>query len=221
MRRMRAWNRYWFRCGFLINLAICRIVCVAAQLCLLILRDVYNYNRLLELSLLSGSLYKPLPILRVFTAPLGLNQPLSYETLLAIYAITVAAGLLALIGYKTNLSLLMFALGNILMQAFSYSFGDLHHSEALMIITLSLLAVSPAGKVLSIDHLKGRVRENTRLRRLRLFNEMDKKSAFARWPLTLVQYMFALIYLDAAVHKLSKTGLDWMNGYTLQYYLDR
>ena len=31
--------------------------------------------------------------------------------------------------------------------------------------------------------------------------------------------MFALIYLDAAVHKMFRAGLDWMNGYTLQFYL--
>ena len=136
-----------------------------------------------------------------------------------MYTITLIAGVLAFIGYKTNLSLLIFTLGNIWMQAFSYSFGDLHHPEALMIVTLSVLAVSPSGKVLSLDHLKSGVRENIKLRRLRLFNEIDRKSAFARWPLMLVQLMFALIYLDAAVQKLSKAGLDWMNGYTLQFVL--
>ena len=219
MTLKQRWTTYWFRSGFLAHLAICRIISVAAQLCLLVLADVYNYNRLLELSLLSESLYKPLPVLRVFTAPLGLNQPLSYEALLAIYAITVAAGLLALIGYKPNLSLLMFALGNILMQAYSYSFGDLHHPEAIMIITLSILAVSPAGKILSLDHLKRRLQENTRLRRLGLSSETDRKSVFATWPLILIQSMFALVYLDAAVHKMFRAGLDWMNGYTLQFYL--
>jgi len=45
------------------------------------------------------------------------------------------------------------------------------------------------------------------------------ESRFARWPLLLVQWMFALIYLSAAFHKLSWSGLDWMNGWTLQYYM--
>lgn len=219
MRRMTAWKTYWFRPALLAHLAICRIVCVAAQLLLLIQRDVYNHNRLLELSKLPESLYHPLPVLRVLVEPFGWHSPLSFEILLAVYGITLAAGVLALVGFKTNLSLLLFALGNILMQAFSYSFGDFHHAEALMIITLSLLALSPAGRVLSLDDLRRRVRRNHKLQRLEIVNKIAKKSVFAGWPLLVVRYLFGLIYLDAAVQKLIKAGLDWMNGYTVQFYL--
>ena len=42
---------------------------------------------------------------------------------------------------------------------------------------------------------------------------------FAGWPLLLIQWVYALIYLSTALSKLGKSGLDWMNGYTLQYYL--
>jgi predicted DCC family thiol-disulfide oxidoreductase YuxK len=48
---------------------------------------------------------------------------------------------------------------------------------------------------------------------------LEERSAFAGWPLKLVQWLFALVYLSAARLKLKAAGLDWMNGYTLQYYL--
>ena len=42
---------------------------------------------------------------------------------------------------------------------------------------------------------------------------------FAAWPLRLIQILFALVYFDAGLSKLHASGLDWVNGYTLQYYL--
>ena len=99
---------------------------------------------------------------------------------------------MALIGLRTNTSLIIFAVGNVFMQAFAYSFGDFHHPEALMMITLSVLALSPAGGVLSIDDLRRRLRLNAEKKRFSVFNIMDENSAFARWPLLLVQWILGV-----------------------------
>jgi hypothetical protein len=105
------------------------------------------------------------------------------------------------------------------MQAFIYSFYDLHHPEAVMMLALLALALSPSGRVLSIDSLLSQLRWNYRSRKFKIFkNIIAKTSIFARWPLTLLQWLFALIYLSAALTKLGRGGLDWVNGYTLQYY---
>jgi hypothetical protein len=88
-----------------------------------------------------------------------------------------------------------------------------------MIITLVILALSPAGGVLSADDLWQRLRRHIRRGRFEVFNIMEEESALARWPLLLVQWMFALIYLSAAAAKLAESGLDWMNGYTLGHYI--
>ncbi|PSO53745.1 MAG: hypothetical protein BRC34_08670 [Cyanobacteria bacterium QH_1_48_107] len=220
----QVWTTYWFRPAPLFNLAVCRIFIVAFQLFYLINN---NYiSKIFDLSALPNSQYKPLPILQLLVSPLGWNYNPPFAFLAIVFWLTLVVGLLALIGLKTNLSLIFFAVGNIFMQAYIYSFGDYHHPEALMIITLSLLALSPAGKVLSIDDLRHRIQQNIKRRRFEVFNIMTKKSVFARWSLLLVQWMFALIYLSAALSKLGKPGpglftLDWMNGYTLQYYLLR
>ena len=215
---LRRWNEYWFRPTLLVNLALSRIIIVAVQLYLLVTADQYNHERLRELSTLPDFIYDPLPMFRLLTFPFGLEFRPSLEILLSIYAITLAAGMLALIGLKTNLSLLLFVVGITLMQAFSYSFGDLHHPEALMIITLSVLAVSPAGRVLSVDYLQSRRRSSPEGAKV---DALHMTESLARWPLLLTRWMFAIIYLDAAASKLGRSGLDWMNGYTLQYYLLR
>lgn len=219
---VKPWNTYWFRPAPLVHLAICRIVVVGFQLFILLNHHYYNYNRLRQVSALPDFLYDPLPVLRLLIWPFGWTYRPPFEILLTVYCITLAVGVLALIGLKTNFSLLAFTVGNVFMQAFSYSFGEYHHPEALLMITLLLLALSPAGGVLSIDDLWRRLRLNSKRRRFDVFNNiLNEASAFASWPLLLVQWLLALIYLATAMSKLGSAGLDWMNGYTLQYFLLR
>lgn len=217
MALLKRWNAYWFSPAPLIDLAICRVMVVAFQLIYLLAMD--HHNVFLKLAALPDALYQPLPALRLLVWPLGSDYRPSLEILEAIYRIALAAGALALVGLGTKLSLFVFALGSIFIHGFRYSFGDFHHPDALMMITLLALALSPAGGVLSLDDLWRRVRSSSRRMRHEVCNIADERSAFARWPLLLVQWMLALIYLSSAVCKLAVSGLDWMNGYTLQYYL--
>jgi hypothetical protein len=208
----RAWRRYWFRPSPLVYLALLRIIAVGAQLIILLVEDGYSLRQLAGLASLPDSMYKPLPALQLFLLPFGLDARPSFAALTVIYWMTAVAGIGALLGLKSRLSLLIFAAGNTFLQAFAYSFGDLHHREALMIITLWLLALSPAGGVLSLDSYLATGRSSRR-------KPLRKKNIFAAWPLLLVQNLFGLVYLDSALRKLYAGGADWVNGYTLQYYL--
>lgn len=213
---LKSWNKYWFSHAPLFNLAICRMIIVAFQLSLLIRK---NYlGQILRHAELPDSLYNPLLVLQILF-PLGENYRPELVLLELIFWVTLVAGILSLLGLKTNFSLMIFALGNVFIQAYLYSFNDFHHPEALMIIALIILALSPAGGVLSLDHLGYLLRKNNQRREFRVFDILEAKSTFAKWSLTLVQWMFAIIYFDAAMSKLEQSGLDWMNGYTLRYYL--
>jgi hypothetical protein len=208
----KAWKRYWFRPTPVVYLALLRIIAVGAQLIMLLIEDGYSLRQLAGLASLPDSMYKPLPALQLFLLPFGLDARPSFALLTVIYWITAVAGIGALVGWKSRLSLLIFAAGNTFLQAFAYSFGDLHHREALMIITLWLLALSPAGGVLSIDSYLASRNSSRR-------KSLQEKSIFAAWPILLVQNLFCLVYLDAALRKLYAGGAAWVNGYTLQYYL--
>jgi hypothetical protein len=208
----KAWRRYWFRPTPLVYLALLRIVAVGAQVIMLLVEDVYGIRQLVGLASLPDSMYKPLPVLQLFLLPFGLDARPSLGLLTVSYWITVVAGMGALLGLKSRFSLLIFAAGNTFLQAFAYSFGDLHHREALMIVTLWLLALSPAGGVLSLDSYIASWQSPLR-------RGLRKESIFAAWPLLLVQNLFGLVYLDSALRKLYAGGADWVNGYTLQFYL--
>ena len=209
---VKAWKNYWFRPRSLVYLALFRIIAVGTQLALVLTEEGYRLGQFAGLTSLPDSMYKPLPILQLFLLPFGSTARPSFELLTVIYWLTAAAGLSALVGLKSRLSLSVFAAGSTFLQAFAYSFGDLHHREALMIITLWLLALSPSGRVLSLDSYLA-----TRNFPHRCW--LQKRSIFAGWPLFLVQNLLSLVYLDAALRKLLAAGPDWVNGYTLQFYL--
>jgi hypothetical protein len=208
-----SWHNYWFCPAPLVNLAVLRILAVGFQLSFLFTQKILG--SLVEKAALPDALYHPVLVLRSFTWLFGGpgRPPLDFFEI--VFWTVVVAGVLALVGLGTNLCLALFAVGNVIMQAYLYSFGDHHHPEALMMIALLLLAMSPSGAVLSLDSLRKKRREEWGGRLL------TAESRYARWPLLLVQWMLALVYVSATVSKLGKSGLDWMNGYTLQWYLLR
>lgn len=214
MRRLvRAWLDYWFRDAPLLNLAVCRIVIVATQL------KILFSSSYASAAALPAAMYDPLPVLHLMLAPVGWDYRPSLAVIEAIHNLTLGAGVLALVGLLTNVGLVLFAAGNVFLQAYQYSFGNFHHPEAPIMIALMILALSPAGGALSIDDLRKRIRSNARRLQFEPARLLERTSPYAGWPLRLIQWILALIYLSAAYAKLRDGGLDWANGYTLRYYL--
>lgn len=199
---MRRWNAYWFPPSPLVDLAVARIVIVGFQLGWMLSGAL---RRALETAALrADDEFQPLLVVRI----LGLGFRPSFETLDHLHDLALALGSLALIGLATPVSLALFTGSVLYLQAFAYSFGRFHHNEALLAAALLALACSPAGGALSLDRL---VRRRVRREPLR------DTSPFAAWPLLLVQWLLSLVWLSAAGSKLARSGVEWMNGYTLQY----
>lgn len=202
-----AWKRYWFSPAPCLDLAVVRILTVGVHL-------FWTWHLLDAANQRTGlpeESWQPLIILRLMNLPFGWDLRPSPEVLHAMDAIGVVAGCLALVGLLTNLSLAVLAFTSVYLQAFFYSFGDFHHPEAATMIALSVLAISPSGRVLSIDSVLRRGRHAWH-------DLLTADSEFAGWPLRLLQWFFVLMYASAVWSKLW-AGLDWPNGFTLQYYL--
>lgn len=203
------WTSYWFKPAPLGDLAISRIMIIGYQLFHMI-----NQNWIVKfrtLSSLPDALYDPLPILHLLISPFGWNFRPPIGLLEVIFWLTFTVGVLAFIGFKTKPSLILFALGSAFMHAFTYSHQDYHHPPGIMVIGLTALALSPAGKRFSVDSFLARKSGGV--------VSPHTSDTFARWPLLLVQWIFAFAYFSAAKSKLVAGGLEWMNGYTLQQCL--
>jgi hypothetical protein len=69
-----------------------------------------------------------------------------------------------------------------------------------------LLVFAPSGERLSVDAL---------LRRRRGLQPAER-SEFAIWPLKVSHVLLSFSYFSAGMAKMLHSGLEWMNGYTLQ-----
>lgn len=213
------WAAYWFAPGSLFTLAFTRVVIVGFQIFWLLITGFAQH--LYTLSQMSDFLYAPLPVLQVMIAPLGTHWRPPHDVMMVVFWATILVGITSVLGLRTNFSLLLFALGNLFMQAYVYSFNEFHHPDAVLIIALFALALGPSGAVFSLDDLWRQQREAASRQQFRRINILERTSPYARWPLLLMQWLFVLVYLSAAISKLTggHGGLEWANGYTLRTYM--
>jgi hypothetical protein len=211
------WNRYWFSSTPQIDLEMARIVIVATQVLCILFRQNYSLAQFTYVLDLPPELYHPLPILRLLLSPFDPEYRPSLEVLTAVRTTTIVFGIMATIGVLTKTSTALLAVGTILLIGHNYSYGDFHHQEAPLVIALMVLVFAPIGRALAVDSwLAGRRGAP------RAAAALDIRSNFAGWPLKLVQWQFVLIYLSAIASKLVfRGGIDWLNGFTLQYYFIR
>lgn len=209
------WRQYWFAPAPLINLAMVRIAAVFTQLFVLfVFFDVPL--RMEQMGSLPQEYYEPLPSFLMLHVPMAWSTQPDLALALAIWYVAGLAGVLALVGLFTNASMLVFAAASTYIHAFNYSFGDLHHPEGVMVLALGVLALSPSGRVLSLDWWLARHRRGDPVA---MADPLEVESPFAGWAIKLIQWFFVLMYISGVWNKLSTGGIDWANGYTLQYYL--
>ena len=205
------WERWWFQDAPYFDLAVLRVGAVGLQ-CFLLLSKIFG--EMIYVVGLPTDLYAPLPLMRIFMLPWGWGARPEAQAMMVIFWVTMASGLTSFVGFRTTLSLWVFALGNLFVQAYIYSFHDFHHPEAIMMIGLLALALGPSGRVLSVDSwIRNRsVHEGASVAVLYYVGR------YARWPIKFLQCYFPLMYLSAVACKMATSSLTWANGYTLQYY---
>ena len=155
----------------------------------------------------------PQALIRLVTAIVPREALFNETGLTTLYRIGMAAGLLAVIGLWTRSALLVYAFCYALLVSHAYSYGDVHHPEALYVFFVVALALSPSGDRLSIDALL-RLR---RARRTGMPAINTGQSDLAMWPLSLLHVLLSWTYFSTGITKLLIGGLQWMNGYTLQF----
>jgi hypothetical protein len=210
-RWIDGWNAYWFPSTSTLALSICRIVVVAVHVVWFIpaFASLPEQINLLEKN---HDFINPQLIISAISAAVPRVAFFTPEVFTVLYSATLIAGILALVGLLTRVSLVLLTMGTWILIAHKYSYGDQHHPEALLAIFLLLLACAPSGQRLSLDSLiRRRVHSDGA-------TELSDRVETAMWPLRLTHVLLALTYFSTGVSKLIEGGLEWMNGYTLQSY---
>jgi hypothetical protein len=208
-RWIERWNAYWFPESTTVRLGLARIIAVAGQL--------FWFFPSLE-----GHLYRmqrnpefinPEMLIRALSAVVP-DEFFTPPVFTVFYWGVVAAGVLALIGLFTRVSVFLFALGVWILVAHWYSYGDRHHPQAVFCMFLMALAFAPSGGSLSADAFIRR----WRARRSGKTATESERVDTALWPLKFGHVLLSLTYFSTGASKLVFGGLQWMNGYTLQRY---
>lgn len=166
----------------------------------------------INLAVHNTSFDRPQPLIRLVTAIVPRHVLFTPEGLTAVYWVTMAAGLLAVIGLLTRPALFVYALGYAFFVSHGYSYADVHHPEALYAMFVLTLAFSPAGDRLSVDALLRR----RRAQRIGTAAAPADRTDLAMWPLRFLHVLLAMTYFSTGITKLLSGGLRWINGYTLQ-----
>jgi vitamin K-dependent gamma-carboxylase-like protein len=171
----------------------------------------------INLAVRNTEFHHPQPLIRLVTAFVPRESLFTPSGLTAIYYVSMVAGLLAVVGLGTRPALFVYALCYGFFVSHAYSYGDVHHREALYFFFVLALAFSPAGDRLSIDALLRR----RRAQRTGSHEADNGQTDLAMWPLRLLHVLLSMTYFSTGATKLLAGGLQWMNGYTLQFAIFR
>ena len=201
------WARWWFPPDSGFDLAVCRVLAVGAQLFVFMPFFMASLSEHLALIERGGGFDHPQWMIQILAAMLPYDPSLWSSIVRIAYVLTVGAGLTTLIGLWTRPSAMVFAVGTWFLVSHDGSYGEVHHTDIVISFFLLFLALSPSGRYLSLDAKR-------RGPPAAVTND-------AVWPLKLTQLLLAWSYFSNAVAKLIYSGMEWMNGYTLQQSLLR
>lgn len=133
-------------------------------------------------------------------APVGplmlLDGPPSRALVQVVLAATLASGVAGLVGWRWRITGPVFAAGVLCLLSFSSSWGQIFHTENLLVIHLAILAFSPAADVWALDA------------------QRTPPSAAPRygWPAQLMVLAVVVAYLLAGWAKIRASGIAWAEG---------
>lgn len=138
-------------------------------------------------------------------APVGiarlLDGPLPDVVLRLLVASTVVAGAAFLAGWRFRFSGPTFAFLLLALMTYRNAWGQVFHTENILVLHVLVLGLSPSADALSLDS-RGR----------------DAPGAGARygWPIRLMCVLTVLTYFIAGETKLRIAGLDWITSDSLR-----
>ena len=208
-------DRHWFAPARLRDLAYMRIAIVFVMLVVALWPG--GLDEQLRMTRTPSEWFVPLPALKVLLLPLGWGARPGAALVTGVWIACGAAGIAALIGAYTRLSLAVFAASATILISHQYAYGTMRHPEAAAVIMLWVMVLTPCGAELSVDAMRKRVAASKARGRF-VPRGGGEKSRDARWPLRLAQWLLACAYLSAGLTKVVVAGSSWLNGYTMTYY---
>lgn len=127
-----------------------------------------------------------------------LDAPLGLAAGIGIQALTIAAGVAALLGWQFRVSAIIYGLGLLWITSYRNSWGMIFHSENLLVIHTLILMLLPAADVWSLD--------------ARLSSSRPAPHSRYGWGPKLMVGVTVIAYVLAGIAKLRNAGWAWLDG---------
>lgn len=187
-RALRRADAYWLAPAPADRLALLRILIGGFALAYLAIRGV----ALTSVADFGDARFEAVGIVNLLT------DPLPAPLVRALVALTFAAGLAFLLGWRYRLSGLLFALLLLWVLTYRNSWGQIFHTENLLVLHVLVLALAPAADTRSLDARAGRTAPTP---------APDPRYG---WPLRLMAVITVLAYVIAGEAKLTTAGFAWV-----------
>lgn len=184
-RVLDAWRRAWFTPADPRTLGACRALLYG--ILLFVVWDVHVH----EWALVSEVFYRPIELFRwthLPVLPAGALQALE-----VIWKVSLATSAL---GIRTRASTWVAFLLGAYLAGIPNNFGKTHHSEAVLVLILGVMAIARPGDALSVDAWRRPGR--------------TPSDGEYRWPIQLTRVLLVCVFVGAGISKLRTSGLDWV-----------
>jgi hypothetical protein len=135
-----------------------------------------------------------------------LGDPVPESLALAVLALTLAVGVAAVAGWRWRVTGPTFALGALLVLSYRNSWGQIFHTENLLVLHLGVLAATRSADVWSLDAR----------RRARAGTPPPRPHIRYGWPAQLMVVIVVVAYLVAGWAKVRASGFGWAGGDALR-----
>ena len=196
MRLWRAWNRFWFEPSPAVDLGVCRVVFVLGVWLFYLPEDFAAWGAV------SPAFWMPMPVF----AALHL-EPLSQAATGGLSLLWRMSLVLSAIGLFTRASMIVAALLGFYLLGLPHNFGHTYHFDALLALTLIVLACSRAGDAWSVDAWRS--------------SRRVQPSAEYTWPIRMIWVLMALVFFAAGIAKLRHGGIAWVTSSNMSMVLMR
>jgi hypothetical protein len=195
MRALRAFDRWWMRPLGAQPIAFFRI---AVGLFVL----VYIGDRWPDLAATGGfesGQFEPVGVVTI------LGEPLGAWMVYALIVGTMAAAVAFTLGWRYAVTGPVFAILLLFLLTYRNSWGQVFHSENLLVLHVLVLSIAPAADSLSLD--------------------ARRRAGIARtaisygWPLQLCAVITVITYVIAGIAKLETSGLEWITSDALRNHV--
>jgi len=188
MSRLReSWERFWFEPVSASNLGICRALFYSLVLLL------YGFDGFTAWGDISKAFWFPIQLFEVLSLPVP--GPSSLFVVDAVWKLSLLAAALGL-GTRSA-SVVAFVIG-VYRLGVPQNFGKIHHFDAMIVLTLAVLAFARSGDAWSLD------------RRLGWNERGGEPSGEYRWPVRAVWLVMSLVFFAAGFSKLRHRGVGWI-----------